>query len=87
LRLDVLASRVRRLSPPLNHHPERFHEERSEIAAEIAALARAVAPRRILKSVKVDVTDQRGRVVLGQMVVNGRRIAIVKRKAFRISGQ
>jgi hypothetical protein len=30
--LDVLASRVRRLSPPLASNPHRFHEERSEIA-------------------------------------------------------
>jgi hypothetical protein len=30
--LDVLASRVRRLSRPLARNPHRFHEERSDIA-------------------------------------------------------
>jgi hypothetical protein len=43
--LDVLASRVRRMSPPLARRPERFHEERSDIAHDLAELARRVAPR------------------------------------------
>lgn len=39
--LDSLASKVERLSP---HHrqPERFHEDKSEIVAELRRLAREV---------------------------------------------
>ena len=43
--LDVLASRVRRMSPPLASNTERFHEERSVIAHDLAELARRIAPR------------------------------------------
>lgn len=43
--LAVLAPRVRRISPPLASDPERFHEERSEIAHDIADIARRIAPR------------------------------------------
>jgi hypothetical protein len=42
--LDVLASRVRRISPPLASNPNRFHEERSDIARDLADLARRVSP-------------------------------------------
>jgi hypothetical protein len=74
--------------PTPQRHPERFHEERSEIAAEIVKLARELAPRRLAIAVKVDVTDERtGRLITGQMVVNGRRIVIQKRRAFAISGK
>jgi hypothetical protein len=38
--LDVLASRVRRMTPPLASDPNRFHEERSDIAKDLADLAR-----------------------------------------------
>jgi hypothetical protein len=44
--LDALASRVRRVSPPLAGDPHRFHEERSDVAQAITELARARAPRR-----------------------------------------
>lgn len=37
--LDALSSKVRRLSPPMSSNPERFHEERSEIARELQRLA------------------------------------------------
>jgi hypothetical protein len=43
--LDVFASRVRRLLPPLARNPHRFHEDKSEIARDLAELARRVAPR------------------------------------------
>jgi hypothetical protein len=33
------------MSPPPARNPERFHEERSDIAKDIADLARRVAPR------------------------------------------
>lgn len=39
--LERLAAEVRRLSP-CRHDPERFHEQKSEIAAELRWLADAV---------------------------------------------
>ncbi len=62
---DVLASRVRRMSPPLARQPERFYEERSDVAKDIADLARRVSPRdRLTLGVEVDVSDiRRGRIV------------------------
>lgn len=41
-KLDELSSRVRRLAPPMNSDPERFHMERSEIARELQRLAEQV---------------------------------------------
>jgi hypothetical protein len=41
-RITALASRVRRLSPD-RRHPERFHEEKSEVVAELRRIARALA--------------------------------------------
>ncbi|HLH92086.1 MAG TPA: hypothetical protein VKX28_26940 [Xanthobacteraceae bacterium] len=38
VRLDELASRIRR-NIPLGSDPSRFHEEKSEVAREIAAIA------------------------------------------------
>ena len=43
--VDVLALRVRRMSPPLASDPERFHPQRSVIAHDLAELARRIAPR------------------------------------------
>jgi len=73
--LNVLASRVRRMSPPLARHPERFHEERSDIAHDIAELARRVAPRsRRATSIEVDISDgRRGRIVVATQTINGKR--------------
>jgi len=63
--LDVLASRVCRMSPPLARNLERFHEERSDIAKDLADLARRVSPRNGPASgVAVDVSDIRsGRII------------------------
>ncbi|MFI5353904.1 MAG: hypothetical protein ACHQZS_13210 [Candidatus Binatales bacterium] len=84
--LDVLASHVRRMSPPLARQPERFHEERSDIARDIAELARRVAPRnRPASGVAVDVSDiRRGRIVTTDQTVNGRRIVVQKRRPFAV---
>jgi hypothetical protein len=41
--LRDLADQARRLSPPLNHDPERFHIERSELGAELEIVANALA--------------------------------------------
>ena len=83
--INVLASRVRRMSPPLARQPERFHEERSDIARDIA-VARRVAPRnRPASGVAVDVSDiRRGRIVTTDQTVNGRRIIVQKRRAFAV---
>ncbi|MGO9330558.1 MAG: hypothetical protein ACLQJ0_20930 [Steroidobacteraceae bacterium] len=74
------------MSPPLARQPERFHEERSDIAKDIADLARRVSPRgRPTSGVMVDVSDiRRGRIITTGQVVNGRRIAVQKRRAFAV---
>ena len=84
--LDVLASRVRRLSPPLASNPNRFDEERSEVAKDIADLARRVAPRnRPATGAAVDVSDiRRGRILTTSQTINGRRIVVQKRRAFAV---
>ncbi len=84
--LDVLASRVRRMSPPLARYPDRFHEERSDIAKDIANLARRVSPRNRPRSgVTVDVSEiRRGRIITTGQTVNGRRIVVQKRRAFAV---
>jgi hypothetical protein len=85
--LDALASRVRRISPPLAGNPNRFHEERSDVAEAITHHARSLAPRRArTEAVKVSVTEGRlGRTVIGSQVINGRRVLVQKRQAFAIS--
>jgi len=85
--LDVLASRVRRLPPPRRPgNPNRFHEERSDIAKDLADLARRVAPRnRPASGVAVDVSDiRRGRIITTGQTVNGRRIMVQKRRPFAV---
>jgi hypothetical protein len=71
----------------LASNPDRFHEERSDIAKDISDLARSLAPRRPeQRTVKVEVTDSRtGRTVTGSMVVNGRRVMVQRRAPFAIS--
>jgi len=84
--LDVLASRVRRMSPPLARYPERLHEERSDIADDLVKLARRVSPRNQPASgVTVDVSDiRRGRIITTNQTVNGRRIVVQKHRAFAV---
>jgi hypothetical protein len=84
--LDVLASRVRRMSPPLASNPNRFHEERSEIAHDLADLARRIAPRTKGDfSHKVEVSDsRRGRIIVATQTINGRRVMVQKRRAFAV---
>ncbi len=84
--LDVLASRVRRLSPPLASNPNRFHEERSDIAKDLADLAREVSPRNRPRSpVAVDVSEiRRGRILTTNQTVNGRRMVVQKRRPFAV---
>jgi hypothetical protein len=69
----VPPSRVRRMPPPLASNPHRFHEDRSEIAHDIAQLARIIAPRRIRRSVAVEVSTERsGRSITTSQVINGK---------------
>jgi hypothetical protein len=52
------------MPPPLASNPHRFHEDRSEIAHDIAQLARIIAPRRVRRSVAVEVSAERsGRAI------------------------
>ena len=84
-RLDVLASRVRRLLPPSASNPHRFHEDISELAHEIAQMAKAVAPGRRSSRISVRMSDERsGRVINDSQVINGRRIQVQRRKPFAI---
>jgi hypothetical protein len=55
-------------------NPNRFHEERSEIAADIAKLARRLAPRRLdQRDIDVELSEEsRGRIG-GFETLNGAR--------------
>jgi len=37
-RLEEIASKMRAMRPPLNHKPDAFHEDKSELLHEIAKL-------------------------------------------------
>ena len=66
-------SRVRRMPPPLASNPHSLHEDRSEIAHDIAELARIiVGPRRVRRSVAVEGKAERsGRAIIAAQVING----------------
>lgn len=51
--LVALADRAGRLRPPDRHRPEVFHEDRSELEADLLALARKVAPDKVPAKVRV----------------------------------
>jgi hypothetical protein len=74
------------MSPPLARHPERFHEERSEIANDLAELARRVAPRsRRTTAIGVDISEgRRGRIVAAAQTINGKRVMVQRRRAFAV---
>jgi hypothetical protein len=62
--------------PPLASNPHRFHEDRSEIAHDIAKFARIIAPRRV-RSAAVEVSAERsGRAIIASQVVNGKRVQV-----------
>jgi hypothetical protein len=77
---------ARDLLPPLARNPHRFHEDKSEIAHDLAELARRVAPRsRRATGVKVDISDdRRGRIVVATQTINGKRVMVQRRKAFAV---
>jgi hypothetical protein len=82
--LRALASRVRRLSPPLSSDPERFHEERSEIAFEIVTQADRLGPRsaqeREPARAQLEVERARGRQVTTTRTIKGRRVLVQERR-------
>jgi hypothetical protein len=71
-------------APPLSFDPERFHARRSEIAHDLAELARRIAPRTGRRSgIAVAVSaDRGGRIVGSTEIINGRRIVVQKRRSF-----
>ena len=74
-----------RAPPPLASNPHRFHEDRSEIAYDIAQLARVIAPRRIRRGVSVEISAERGgRAINTSQVINGKRVQVQRRRAFAI---
>jgi hypothetical protein len=84
-RLEVLASRVRRMLPPLASNPHRYHEDKSEIANDLVLLAGAIASRRGKRRLAVDLSAERsGRVINSSQVINGRRVQVQRRQAFAI---
>ena len=65
--------------------PASLHEDRSEIAHEVAQMAKAIAPGRRSSRISVRVSDERsGRVITTDQVVNGKRIQVQRRKPFAI---
>jgi hypothetical protein len=74
---------VRRISSPLARHPERFHQDRSDIAKAICDLARRVSPlSRPTPAISVDL--ERGRIVTASRTIKGRRIVVQRRRPFAI---
>jgi hypothetical protein len=73
------------MPPPLASNPHRFLEDRSEIAHDIAQLARIIAPRRRPSRVTVEISAERsGRSVNTSQVINGKRVQVQRRRAFAI---
>jgi hypothetical protein len=73
------------MPPPLASNPHRFLEDRSEIAHDIAQRARIIAPRRVRRSVAVEVSVERsGRVINDSQVINGRRVQVQRRRPFAV---
>jgi hypothetical protein len=53
--------------------------------SDIAQLARVIAPRRIRRGVKVELSAERGtRSINTSLVINGRRVEVQRRRAFAI---
>jgi hypothetical protein len=73
------------MPPQLASNPHRFYEDRSEIAHDIAQLARAIAPRRAERRLAVEVSAERsGRSVTTSQAINGKRVQVQRRRAFAI---
>jgi hypothetical protein len=73
------------MPPTLASNPHRFHENRSEIAHDIARLASMIAPRRVRRSVAVEVSAERsGRAITASQVINGKRVQLQRRRPFAV---
>jgi hypothetical protein len=65
--------------------PERFHIDRSEIAYDLAQLARIITPRRRPSRVAVEVSAERsGRAIIASQVINGKRVQVERRRPFAV---
>jgi hypothetical protein len=85
-RLEVLASRIRRMLPPSPSNLHRYHEDKSEIANDLAELARAIAPGRSRRR-RLDVAlsaERSGRSITTSQVINGRHVQVQRRRPFAI---
>jgi hypothetical protein len=79
--LRELASRVLRLAP-LSGNPEKFFEDRSEVAQDMFQLAGEFAAPQPAPTESVATSERRHRpsLVEGVMVIKGRRIAVQTRR-------
>ena len=65
--------------------PRRFHEDLSELAREIAQMAKAVAPGRRSSRIGVHLSVERsGRVINDSQVINGKRVQVQRRRPFAV---
>ena len=74
------------MSPPLARHPERFHEERSDIAKDLADLAHRICHviGRHQESLSTSATFAAAASSPTDQTVNGRRIVVQKRRPFAV---
>lgn len=83
-RLADIAERVSRLSAYNAHRPEAFYENRDELAAELRAMARAIAANSASPSDPVPASSSRRRisprVVLTSLTVGHRTVMVVRRR-------
>jgi hypothetical protein len=65
--------------------PASIPSGRSEIAHDIARLARIIAARRVRRSVAVEVSAERsGRAINASQVINRKQVQVQRRRAFSI---
>lgn len=76
--LRELASRVRRLMP-LNHEPERFHVEKSEIIRDLTSMAEEFAPSPGGRTAEKPVRTANV-VMTGTHRINGRTVHVERRR-------
>jgi hypothetical protein len=88
--LDVLASRERRMSPPLARYPASASTKSAPTSPTTLpssrAASRRVAPRsRRATAVEVDISEgRRGRIVVASQTINGKRVMVQRRRAFAV---
>jgi hypothetical protein len=77
-----LAARVRWLLP-LNHHPEKFHEDKDEIVHALLALADGVVPaaKQPPNHRREKQQGEGERRITAVEVINGKRVIVQKRRS------